>query len=257
MKPFLAIITVTLMLLVATQPAHAKSTKEEVIELKAQVAEMQKDLAEIKVLLRQRPLAPSPSARESAFQPQTISLGNSPVKGDENAPVTIIEYSDYQCPFCARNFREVLPIIQSEYIDTGKVRFVMRENPLANLHKDATNASMAALCAHDQGEYWAMHDIMFQNPKQLGVDNLKEYATQVGLDSAAFNECLDSQKHAKTVRSDMASGTKLGVRGTPAFVIGLTQQDDPDKVDARLFIKGAQGIDQFRASIDDLLESSE
>jgi len=133
---------------------------------------------------------------------------------------------------------------------------VMRENPLANLHKDATNASIAALCAHDQGEYWAMHDIMFQNPKQLSVDSLKAYAIEIGLNSAEFDECLDNQEHAKTVRSDMASGAKLGVRGTPAFVIGLTQQADSDKVDAKIFIKGAQGIDRFRASIDDLLEAS-
>ena len=132
----------------------------------------------------------------------------------------------------------------------------MRENPLVQLHKDATNASLAALCAKDQGKYWEMHDIMFDNPKKLSVENLKSYAIGMGLDAETFNACLDTKEHAKSIRQDMAIGSKLGVSGTPAFVLGLTNLDDPDKVDAKVFIKGAQGIDQFRAHIDRLLEQA-
>jgi protein-disulfide isomerase len=243
-------------LLLFSMAAWPASTKQEVIELKAQVAEMQKDLAEIKKLLQEGARAPAAAAAAPAFKEQTVSIGTSPVKGDANAIVTLIEYSDYQCPFCARNYREVLPLLEKEYIETGKLKFVMRENPIPNLHRDAMGASQAALCAGDQGKYWEMHNLLFDNSKQLGVDNLKAFAGTIGLDTATFNECLDSKKHEKTVQADLASGAKLGVRGTPGFVLGLTDPKDPDKVNLKLFIKGAQGIDQFRASINDLLESA-
>lgn len=248
------IITASLILL--SLPTWAASTKDEVLTLQAQVAEIQKDLEEIKKLLKEGARAPAKAA-QPAFKPQTVSIGTSPVKGRDDARVTLFEYSDYQCPFCARNYREVLPVLQKEYIDTGKIKFVMRENPLPQLHKDANNASLAALCANDQEKYWEMHDIMFENPRQLSIDDLKSYAADIGLDTNAFNSCLDTKKHEKAIRRDMAVGSQLGVRGTPGFVLGLTNLEDPDKVNAMVFIKGAQGIDKFRLEIDKLLESAE
>jgi len=242
-------------LLLASTSGWSASTKQEIKELKAQVAEVQVELAEIKKLLQESARAPRAAAAPAGFNPQTITVGTSPVKGKIDAPVTVIEYSDYDCPFCARNFRDVMPLLQQEYIDTGKVRFVMRENPLISLHKDAMNASMAALCAGDQSKYWEMHDVLFANQKKFTLDNLKGFAGELGLDTGAFNECLDSKKHEKTVQADLASGAKLGVQGTPGFVIGKTDPADPDKVNATVFIKGAQPIDQFRASINDLLGS--
>ena len=246
----------TAAILCLSTPAWSASTKQEVIALREQVEAMQKDLAEIKKLLEEGARAPAAPQQQAGFRPQTVSIGTSPVKGDENAPVTLIEYSDYQCPFCARNYREVLPILQQEYVDTGKLKFVMRENPLPTLHANAMVAAMAAQCAGDQGKYWEMHDVMFDNQRQLGVDDLKEYAATIGLDTEQFNACLDDKETEESVQRDLASGAKLGVRGTPGFVLGLTDPDDPDKVNLEVFIKGAQGIDQFRASINDLLESA-
>jgi protein-disulfide isomerase len=243
-------------LLLFSLSAWSDSTKEEILELRIQVTEIQKDLAEIKSLLKEGARAPA-AAQPGGFRPQTISIGTSPVNGKADATLTMVEYSDYQCPFCARNYNDVMPILQEEYIDTGKLKFVMREYPLSNLHKNATNASIAALCAGDQGKYWEMHSLLFENQKALGVDNLKSFAGTIGLDTATFNECLDGKKTEKLVRKDMASGAKLGMRGTPGFFIGLTDQSDPDKVDLSVFIKGAMSIDQFQASIDDLLESVE
>ena len=247
----------TALLLFFSTSAWSASTKQEVIELKAQVAEMQKDLAEIKKLLKEGARAPAPAAQPAGFKEQVISIGASPYKGKVDAPVTLIEYSDYQCPFCARNYRDVLPILVKEYVDTGKLKFVMRENPLPSLHRDATNASIAALCAGDQGKYWEMHNVMFENQKQLGVDNLKTFAGTIGLDTATFNDCLDNKKTEGQVRKDLASSAKLGMRGTPGFYLGLTDPDDPDKVNLSVFIRGAQAINQFRGSIDELLESAE
>lgn len=250
-------IAITAALLTFSVCAWSASTKDEVIALREQVSEMQKELAEIKKLLEEGARAPAAAAQPAGFQPQTVELGDSPVKGVADAPVTLIEYSDYQCPFCARNYREVLPILEKEYIETGQVKFVMREYPLPSIHRDAMNAAMAAQCAGDQGKYWEMHNLLFDNQRQLGVDNLKQFAEDIGLDTGKFNECLDTKAHEKTVQRDLASGAKLGIRGTPGFLLGLTDPKDPDKVNLTVFIKGAQAIDQFRASINDLLESAE
>lgn len=241
-------------LLLFSLSAWSSSTKEEVLQLRIQVTEIQKDLAEIKQLLKEGARAPAAAPSAGGFRTQTISIGNSPYKGKVDAPITVVEFSDYQCPFCARNYRDVMPKLQEEYIDTGKVRFVMREYPLASIHKDATNASIAALCAGDQGKYWDMHDIMFENQRTLGVDNLKSFADTIGLDTSTFNECLDGKKHAEQVRKDMASAAKLGMGGTPGFFIGRTDPNDPDKVEMSVYLKGAKPIDSFRASINDLLE---
>ena len=258
MKAFLKVFFIASLLLFSLS-AWSASTKEEILELRVQVEEIQNDLAEIKRLLQDgaaRAPAAAPTAAPPGFAEQEVSIGDSPVMGKEKAPVTIIEYSDYQCPFCARNFNDVMPILEEEYIDTGKVKFVMRENPLTNLHPDAMKASMAALCAGDQGKYWEMQKELFTNQKQLKEDNLKTYAANIGLNTASFNECLDGNQHQSTISKDMASGAKLGVRGTPGFFIGLTDQSDPDKVNVTVFIKGAQSIEQFRASIDDMLKSA-
>jgi protein-disulfide isomerase len=247
---FLAVI-----FLLFSLSAWSASTKQEVMELRAQVEEMQKDLAEIKKLLKEG--ARAPRAAGPAFKEQVISIGSSPVKGNADATVTLVEYSDYQCPFCARHYRAVMPILQEEYIDTGKLKFVMREYPLPTLHKNASNAAQAAMCAGKQGKYWEMHNLLFENQKELGVDNVKSFAGTIGLDTAAFNDCLDNKEMVGPVRKDMASGAKLGMGGTPGFFLGLTDQGDTDKVDLSVQIKGAQSIDKFKASIDELLESVE
>ena len=252
-KLLLALISASMLLF--SLSAWSASTKEEIQQLSLQVEEIQKDLAEIKKLLKEGARAPAPAA--AGFRKQTASVGNSPFKGKVNAPITLIEYSDYQCPFCARNYRDVMPILQEEYIDTGKLRFFMREFPLSSIHKDATNASMAALCAGDQGKYWEMHDLLFENQKQLGVDNLKSFASTIGLDTGTFNECLDGKKTSGEVQKDIASASRLGMGGTPGFFIGLTDPTDLDKVELSVYLKGAKPIDAFRAAIDDLLESVE
>lgn len=237
--------------------AWADNTKQEIQALSAQVTAMQKDLAEIKTLLKEIKTAPAAIAGGPTFKEQVMSIGSSPYKGKANAPVTLVEFSDYQCPFCARNYREVMPALDKEYIETGKLKFVMRENPLPSLHKNAMSASLAALCAGDQDKYWEMHNLMFENQRELGPENLKVLAGTIGLDNATFDECLDSKKYEKQISADLQSGAQLGVSGTPGFVLGLTDPDDPDKALMSVFIKGAQSLDNFKAAIDGLLETAE
>ena len=253
------ITVMTAGLLLFSLSAWSASTKQELQELSTQVEAMQKDLAEIKELLKEIKSAPAPRAAAAApaFKEQVASIGPSPYKGKAGATATLIELSDYQCPFCARNYRDVMPTLQEEYIDTGKLKFVMREYPIPSLHRNAMKASMAALCAGDQDKYWEMHNIMFENQRELGVDNLKAYAGTIGLDTAVFNECLDGDKHQKQINNDIAFASKLGVRGTPGFVVGLTDPKDSDKVNLTVYIKGAKSIDHFKAVIDSVLESAE
>ena len=238
--------------------AWSASTKQEMINLQTEIAAlkagqeaMQKDLAEIKTLVQQgargAPAAP-------AFREQAVSTGTAPFKGEATAPLTLIEFSDYQCPFCSRHAKDVMPKIVTDYVDTGKLKYVMFENPISALHKNAYNASLAALCAGDQGKYWEMHNIMFDNQKELEVEKLKAYALTIGLNAAEFDPCLDSKKYEKQVNTDLATATRLGVQGTPGFVIGLTDPKDPGKATMSVYIKGAQSFDQFKANIEQLLE---
>ena len=161
-----------------------------------------------------------------------------PAKGPEGAPVTIVEFSDFECPFCARLI-PTLDQVKAKYGD--KVRLVFRQFPLG-MHANAQKAAEASLCANDQGKFWEMHDSMFKNQQQLAVDALKAKATELGLNAEAFNTCLDSGKYASKVSEDMEAGTAAGVSGTPALFINGR------------FINGAVPLEQITEVIDDELQ---
>lgn len=246
-------------LMLLTNPAWSASTKQEVLELQEQVAALQKgqeamqdDLDEIMKLLREGARA---AQGQAPFKEQQVSIGLSPYKGEEDATITMIEFSDYQCPFCARHYRDVMPALVEDYVETGKLKYVMRENPIASIHPNATNASLAALCANNQGMYWEMHNMIFDNQKDLAVTQLKSFAAEIGLNTAEFDSCLDTKKYEAWINADLKSASDLGARGTPGFFLGLTDPDDPDKAMMTVYIKGAQTLDNFRQAIDGLLES--
>lgn len=144
----------------------------------------------------------------------------SPALGPASAPVTIVEYSDYQCPHCANFAQGTLPELIKEYIAAGKVRFVHKD--MAILGEQSQWAAQAANCAADQGRFWEYHELLFQkqsgrNQGAFSRDNLKKFAADLGLDTAAFNECLDQNKYAQKVVADTAEGKQRGVEGTPSF----------------------------------------
>jgi len=160
-----------------------------------------------------------------------------PAKGPASAPVTIVEFSDFQCPFCSQLI-PTLEQVKAKYGD--KVRIVFRMYPLP-FHQNAAKAAEAALCANEQGKFWELHDVMFKNQNALGVEDLKKSAASLGLNSDEFGKCLDSGKTAATVQSDMKDGSTAGVSGTPAMFINGR------------FISGAVPIDQITSVIDDEL----
>ena len=146
-------------------------------------------------------------------------ISGAPFKGDANAPVVIVEFSDYQCPFCAKFFVESLPLIDQNYISKGKVKLVFFDFPL-NIHPQAQKAAEAARCFAEQGkDYFDYHDKLFENQATLSVDNYKKWAVELGANSVQFNSCLDSGKYATDVQDDLLYGQRLGVSGTPGFFI--------------------------------------
>lgn len=171
-----------------------------------------------------------------------VQVAGSPSFGPENAPVTIVEFSDFQCPFCSRVL-PTLDAVKKNYPE--QVRLVFRQFPLSNIHPQAQKAAEASLCADDQGKFWEMHDQMFSNQGALGVPQLKIAAVELGLEAEAFEECLDSGKYADQVGADVADGTKIGVTGTPAMFINGR------------FLSGAQPYARVAGIIDDELSRLE
>ncbi len=147
-----------------------------------------------------------------------------------------------------------LPQIERDYIKTGKVKYVFRDLPLVSIHKQAFKAHEAANCAGDQEKYWEMHNQLFANQKKLRRKDLSDYAKSLGLNLSVFEGCLDSGKHEKGIRKDIASATDAGIRGTPTFLLGYTESD-PSKVKAVRMLRGAQPYSQFKQAFDQLLAS--
>jgi protein-disulfide isomerase/plastocyanin len=147
-----------------------------------------------------------------------VSADDDAVKGDVNAPVTIIEFSEYECPFCKKYVDETYSKIVKNYVDTGKVKYIFRDFPL-NFHQHAQKAAEAAECAGEQDQYWEMHDTLFANQDSLTVASLKQYAQDIGLNQADFDQCLDSGMMEEEVQKDLVEGQSYGVSGTPAFFI--------------------------------------
>jgi protein-disulfide isomerase len=231
----------------ADPQAELGALKDDIASIKADLAEIKKQLADIRQLLSQRPA----QARRADNVVAKVSVADSPSMGQQDAPITLIEFSDYQCPFCQRFFQTTLPTLKAEYINTGKLRYVFRDFPLDSIHPQARKAAEAAHCAGEQGKYWEMHHLLFQNQRALQVEDFERYALKLNLDDAAFEACLEQGKYATKVEKNYADGSAVGITGTPGFFIGKTGANGTIE---GTFIRGAQPIVAFRQVIDRLLE---
>jgi protein-disulfide isomerase len=184
---------------------------------------------------------------------QNISLDDDPMSGNPNAEITIIEFSDFQCPFCAKFHAQTLPLIKENYIKSGKVNFVYRDFPITGIHPNAMPAALASECADDQGKFWEYRDMIFENQniwKNLNtpdaINTFQEYATKLGLDSTEFDLCLGSAKYSQEVNNDLQEGQRYGVTGTPGFFVGN------EKIGFTKII-GAQPFPVFQKILDEQL----
>jgi protein-disulfide isomerase len=234
----------------ADSSTELEALQAELERIKTTLVRIQQELALIRQLLSPRAAQPTAPASNVA----AVRIAGKPMLGHKNAPVTLIEFSDYQCPYCARFAQTTLPALKAEYIDTGKVRYVFRDFPMDSLHPHARKAAEAAHCAGEQGQYWKMHDLLFHNQQALQVDQLKSAARRLGIDPARFDACLEKSQYADKVQQDVEEGTAAGVRGTPGFVLGKTRADDTVEGE---FIRGAQPLTTFRQAIERLLEEKD
>lgn len=217
-------------------------------------------------LLKTGQFGATPSAAQIGNSPQApqpvtkgvASVDDDSVLGDANAPITIIEFSDYECPFCKRHFDQTLPQLMTEYVEKGQVKIVYRDFPLSFHDPMATKEAIAANCAREQGgdsKYFEYHDEIFtrtiSNGNGLAEADLTTIATAVGLNLTAFNSCLTDPTQEEEVKKDVADAGQAGATGTPTFVIGKSTTDGV--IDGDLVV-GAQPFAAFQAIIDPLLQ---
>lgn len=189
--------------------------------------------------------------------PVKVSVDDDPVLGDKNAALTLIEFSDYECPFCKRHFEAAYQDLKKNYIDTGKVKLVFRDLPLSFHDPMATTEAIAANCAREQGgdsAYFKMHDVIFtkttSNGNGLSKDDLYKFSTDLGLNAGNFKSCLDTEKYKDEVAKDLADASAVGASGTPSFFIGKSSADG---IIEGTIIVGAQPYSAFQAIIDQRL----
>jgi protein-disulfide isomerase len=230
---------------VRAQQVTNEDLKKQLDALTESIRVMQRDIQEIKAGMAARPAAP-PSGLNVV-----LDLAGNRVKGPAEAAITLVEFTDYQCPFCARHVRDTWPKIDAEYVQTGKIRYVMLDLPLESIHKQAFKAAEAANCAGDQGKYWEMHDRLFENAKAL--EPWSAHAQALALDVAAFDACMASDKHAPEVRRDMEEARKVGITGTPGFFLARREPGPGSRVRTIAQIRGARPFEDFKAEIEKAL----
>jgi protein-disulfide isomerase len=182
-----------------------------------------------------------------------ISLEGAMLRGNAAAPVVVIEYSDYLCPFCARFETDVLPELALRYIETGRVQLALKQHPLEGVHPGATMAAEAALCAWRVGKPWEMHKALLRDPKGLNESRLMALAREVGIDEEEFGPCLAGEV-SEQVSTDVREAELLGLSGTPAFLVGRRLVDGTVRVVA--VVNGARPVADFEKAIDQALRSS-
>ena len=231
-----------------SQSDEVAALKREIAALKAQQTAMDRDLQTIKNLLQQLAQGQQGPPVDPCVA-KSIAITDEPTKGNAAAKVTIVEVSDYHCPFCRRQTLQTMPQLMADYVNSGKVKYVFVDYPIAQLHPDAFKSHEAANCAGDQGKYWQMHDILFTNSPAKEAAQLTEEAKMVGLDAAKFSACLSGGRHAPAITSSIARMQQLGVEGTPLTLIGLTPAPgSPMKVLSSVY--GAKPYAEFKTAID-------
>jgi protein-disulfide isomerase len=190
-----------------------------------------------------------PAQRPSKPTTATVAIEGKPSMGAADAPVTVVEFADYQCPFCLRFRNTTFPTLKQKYIDSGKVRWIAMNLPL-QFHKDARKAAQAALCAGDQDKFWEMRTLLFRNPQKLAAEYLPGYAQGLSLNVAAFEACINSDRHLDDVDKEAKDANAVRLTGTPSFIIGETASE---KISGQVVI-GAQPLKIFDTAIQKALD---
>jgi protein-disulfide isomerase len=228
-------------------PGTEEELRREIRELKQGQEAIQKELQEIKRLLLAREAAAAKPAR-----PDRISIASRPFRGNGSARIVMVEFSDYQCPYCGRFYRDTLPQVDKDYIQSGKIKYVFNNLPLDDLHPVAFKAAQAAECAGEQGKFWDLHGRFFSNQNLIGNGDVASQAKAVGLDMTRFDQCLQSGKTEAAVRAGVEQAGSLGIQATPTFVIAQVDSKNPEDPNVKILtvIGGAYPFPVFKTALD-------
>jgi protein-disulfide isomerase len=223
-----------------------QSSEDQIKTLADQQRQILSTLNDIKQLLasavRPTPQPPKP--------PAMLSTQDEAFRGDGRATVAIVEYADFECPYCGQYERDIYPQLAKDYLQTGKVKYFYRDLPLP-MHPHAMGAARAAHCAGEQGKYWEMHDSLFAKQNAIRDVDMPGRAQELGLDSSKFAECLSSDRHTDEIKASTTEAQKMGIGGTPTFFIGKV--DPSGEVTNLKMIIGARPYDAFKSAIEDSL----
>ena len=235
---------------------NASDLKAFLEELQKSQQEMRLEMQEIKSMLSKLPLPNMPNNPANAMQPINVKgvefdIGDNPILGSESARFILVEFTDYQCPFCGRYARETFPQLREQYVDKGIIRYAVIDQPLP-IHPDAAKAAEASHCAQDQRKFWEIHEEMMA--KQDDLKDLTTYAKTLDMNVGQFEDCLNTGKYKDAVRNNMALASKLGVNGVPGFIIGTIDKNDSSKVTGISMIRGAMPLAIFQKELDTALQ---
>jgi protein-disulfide isomerase len=233
----------------AQQPATG--IEKDIEELKNGQKAIRGELQMIKTLLLQlKPNSGAPVVPTVNIRDAKIDVGANPVLNKGNTNLVMVEFSDYECPFCGRYARETFPEIMKQYIDSGKIGYAIVDSPLS-FHKLAPKAAEASHCAEEQGKFWEMHSELMS--KQNSLNNLSSLAVSTNLDMPKFEACLSANKYAEKVTKNLSVANKLGISGVPAFILAMKDPADPQKLNGVSVMRGAQPFANFQKEIDQAL----
>jgi len=226
--------------------------RTDVRALQAEQQEIISRLDELRQLLQTNGQPAISAAPARPQPPSTLDIHGENFRGEGDARVAIIEYADFECPYCGEYERKVFPQLFSDYIETGKVKYFYRDLPLP-MHARALPAARAARCAGEQGKYWEMHDSLFAKQTALSAPALLDRAQTLGLDTEKFNECQASEKYVADIQKSASDAQKMGIDGTPTFFLGVVEPSGDVTIEKR--IKGTAPFDVFKSELDALLAS--
>jgi len=242
MKKLLVYVT-----LFGALPLAAQVANDQTGLTRQQGDEILKELRQIRQLLERQQSKPAQPQEEAPTRAKISDLAGVSMLGSKDAPLTIVEYTDYQCPFCQRFHVTAFGELKKAYIDTGKVRFFSKDMPL-DFHPNAMRAAMAARCAGEQGRFWELSDTMGANPNALDLEHIVGFAADLKMDTGALRACVDSSKYKERVQNDVLEAMKIGATGTPTFIVGKSVGEG---VDGELVV-GAMPFQMFDVKLKEL-----
>jgi protein-disulfide isomerase len=240
----LATVLATTPPLVAQTSPEIQLLRKEIETLKQRQDALQKEVAALKGQIAAAPAASGAAAVSNV----SLTLDRAAIRGNPSARVVLVEISDFECPFCGRHFRQTAPLIDKDYIATGKIRYAFINLPLS-MHRNAFKAAEAGACAADQGKFWEMHDRLFANQSQLVAPMLPTHAAAIGVNADQFRACLDGSRHAEDVRKDVALAQSAGATATPTFLVG-TLDPKTSTLTVTNRIIGAKSYAVFQQTLD-------